>query len=68
MLQYVEQRMKSVFWSSMARHGWSGMLQYGIRASVFNTEPGWAEQVELKKISQRIYFEVAKFHVAERPW
>jgi hypothetical protein len=25
------------------------MLQYGIRASVFNTEPGWAEQVELKR-------------------
>jgi hypothetical protein len=25
------------------------MLQYGIRASVFNTEPGWAEKVELKR-------------------
>jgi hypothetical protein len=25
------------------------MLQIGIRASVFNTEPGWAEKVELKK-------------------
>jgi hypothetical protein len=25
------------------------MLQYGIRASVFNTEPGWAEQVQLKR-------------------
>jgi hypothetical protein len=25
-----------------------GMLQYGIRALVFNTEPRWAEQVELK--------------------
>jgi hypothetical protein len=37
-----------IFWSSMARHGWSGMLQHGIRASIFNTEPGWAEQVELR--------------------
>ena len=25
------------------------MLQYGIIASVFNTEPGWAEQVELTR-------------------
>ena len=25
------------------------MLQYGIRAPVFNIEPGWVEQVELKK-------------------
>jgi hypothetical protein len=25
------------------------MLQYGIRASVFNTEPGWAEQFKLKR-------------------
>jgi hypothetical protein len=25
------------------------MLQYGIRASVFNTEPGWVEKVELKQ-------------------
>jgi hypothetical protein len=24
-------------------HGWSRTLQYGIRASVFNTEPRWAE-------------------------
>jgi hypothetical protein len=24
------------------------MLQYGMRASIFNIEPGWAEQVELK--------------------
>jgi hypothetical protein len=28
------------------------MLQYGIRAPVFNTEPGWVEQVEIE----------AKFH------
>jgi hypothetical protein len=28
---------------------WSGMLQIGIRASVFNTKPGWAEKVGLKK-------------------
>ena len=28
------------------------MLQYGIKAQVFNTEPGWAEQVEIE----------AKFH------
>jgi hypothetical protein len=26
-----------------------GMLQYGIRAPVFNTEPEWFEQVELKR-------------------
>jgi hypothetical protein len=26
---------------------WMGMLQYGIRALVSNTEPGWAEKVEL---------------------
>jgi hypothetical protein len=25
-----------------------GMLQYGIRAPIFNIEPGWVEQVELK--------------------
>jgi hypothetical protein len=25
------------------------MLQFGIRVSVFNTEPGWAEKVELKQ-------------------
>jgi hypothetical protein len=25
------------------------MLHYGIRASIFNTEPGWAEKVELKR-------------------
>jgi hypothetical protein len=24
------------------------MIQYGIRALVFNTEPGWVKQVELK--------------------
>jgi len=28
-------------------HGWSGALQYGIIASVFNTKPRWVEQVEL---------------------
>jgi hypothetical protein len=28
------------------------MLQYGIRAPVFNTKPGWVEQVEFE----------AKFH------
>jgi hypothetical protein len=39
---------QSIFWSSMARSGWSGMLQHGIRAPIFNTELGWAEQVELK--------------------
>jgi hypothetical protein len=36
----------SIAWPS---HGWSGTLQYGIRDLVFNTEPGWAEKVELKK-------------------
>jgi hypothetical protein len=35
-----------VLWLDMV---WSGTLQYGIRASVFNTELGWAEKVELKR-------------------
>ena len=52
----------------MARPGWSGMSQYGIRASVFNTEPGWAEQVELKRNFTEIDFEVAKFQFVECPW
>jgi hypothetical protein len=38
-----------IFWSSMAQPRWSGMLQYGIRASIFNIDPGWADQVELKR-------------------
>jgi hypothetical protein len=33
----------------VAQPRWSGTLQYGIRASIFNTEPGWVEQVELKR-------------------
>jgi hypothetical protein len=50
MLQYVPLRENvRVLWHSVAWHGWSGMLQYGIRASVFNTEPGRAKQVELKR-------------------
>jgi hypothetical protein len=49
-------------------HECSGTLQHGIKTSVFNTEPRWADQVNLKKISQRIYFKVAKFQVTERPW
>jgi hypothetical protein len=40
---------ESILWCIVAQPGWSGTLQYGIRASVFNTEPGWAEQVELKQ-------------------
>jgi hypothetical protein len=44
------------------------MLQYGIKDLVLNTEPRWAEKVELKKMSQRIYFEVAKFQFVEGPW
>jgi hypothetical protein len=40
---------KSVLSCSLPRCGWSRTLQYGIRASVFNTEPRWAEQVELKR-------------------
>jgi hypothetical protein len=43
------ERTKRVLWHSVARHGWSGTLQYGIKATIFNTEPGWAEQVELKR-------------------
>jgi hypothetical protein len=38
-----------VFWSSMTQNEWSKMLQYGIKDSVFNTEPRWVEQVELKR-------------------
>ena len=32
------------------------MLQYGIRASVFNTEPRWVEQVELKRNFTEVLF------------
>jgi hypothetical protein len=38
-----------VLWHSVSRHGWSRMLQYGIRASIFKTKPGWVEKVELKR-------------------
>ena len=38
---------KSVSWCSMAQPWWLGMSQYGIRATVANTEPGWAEQIDL---------------------
>jgi hypothetical protein len=38
-----------VLWHRVAHHGWSGMSQYGIRTSVFNTEPRWAEKFELKQ-------------------
>ena len=43
------ERTIRVLWRSVARHGWSGTLQIGIRASVFATEPGWVEQVDLKQ-------------------
>jgi hypothetical protein len=33
----------------MAQPEWLGMLQYGIRGSVFNTDPGLVEKVELKR-------------------
>ena len=39
---------KSVLSCSLPRCGWSRTLQYGIRASIFNTKPRWVEQVELK--------------------
>jgi hypothetical protein len=39
---------ESVLSCIVAWTGWLRMLQYGIRALVFNTELGWAEQVELK--------------------
>jgi hypothetical protein len=39
---------ESILWHSVAHHGWSGTLQYGIRALVFNTKTTWAKQVELK--------------------
>jgi hypothetical protein len=38
------ERMKvfsGVSWLSVV---WSGKLKYGIRALVFNTEPGWADE------------------------
>jgi hypothetical protein len=59
---------ESVLWSSMPRHGWLGMLQYGIRASVVKTDLGWAKQVELKRNFIEIDFEVAKFQFVEHPW
>jgi hypothetical protein len=40
---------ESVLSCIVARPGRSGTLQYGIIASVFNTEPGWAKQVDLKQ-------------------
>jgi hypothetical protein len=40
---------ESVLSCSVPRPGWSGMLQHGIKTSGFNTELGWAEQVELKR-------------------
>jgi hypothetical protein len=34
---------------------WLGMLQIGIRAKVFNTEPGWAMLVENEaKVSKEL--------------
>jgi hypothetical protein len=40
------------------------MLQFGIRAKVFNTEPGWAMLVEIEeKVSERIVVEVDKIRV-----
>jgi hypothetical protein len=40
------------------------MLQIGIRAMVFNTEPGWAMLVEIEaKVSERIVVEVDKIQV-----
>jgi hypothetical protein len=43
------ERTTTVLWCSVAQHGWMGTLQIGIRALVFNTEPGWAKKVELKR-------------------
>jgi hypothetical protein len=40
---------KSVLSCIVVRHGWSGTLQYGTKASFFNTEHGQDEQVELKR-------------------
>jgi hypothetical protein len=40
---------KSVLSCILAEPGWQGTLEYGIRALVFNTEPEWAKQVELKR-------------------
>jgi hypothetical protein len=57
-----------VLWHSVARHGWSGTLQIGIRASVFNTEPGWAKQVELRRNFTEDLFRSGQISVAERPW
>jgi hypothetical protein len=49
-------------------HGWSGTLQYGIRASVPTLSlMGQKGSVEAN-IHQKINFEVAKFQVTERPW
>jgi hypothetical protein len=40
---------ESILSRIVSRPGWPRTLQYGIRASIFNTEPGWAENVELKQ-------------------
>jgi hypothetical protein len=37
---------KKRFLCGVAQPGWLGTLQSGIRAQVFNTEPGWAELAE----------------------
>jgi hypothetical protein len=42
------ERTIRVLWHSVARHGWMRTLQIVIRASVFNIEPGWAKQVDMK--------------------
>jgi hypothetical protein len=45
-----------------------GMSQIGIRASVFNTEPEWAEKVELKKNVTEDLIRSGQISVVERPW
>jgi hypothetical protein len=43
----VSELSKNVLWSIMTQPGWLGTLNFGIRAQVSNTYPGWVEKVEL---------------------
>jgi len=41
-----------IFLSGMTQPKRLGMLQYGIRASFFNIEPGWFDQIELSQLCE----------------
>jgi hypothetical protein len=58
---------QSMKFFNMTLDGWPRYVTIWYQSSSFQTEPGWAEQVE-SEISQRIDFKVAKFQVTEHPW